>query len=356
MNKCVKWISFLIFVVIFSEVAQAREWLELYNNSRTTAMGGTQVALTSDETSVFRNAASLGSFRGVYASVFDPEIEFSQNQENQYLTTMTDVAKVKDFVVANPEKFYRGKLQMTPTISARYFSFGMMYRNEISAVMSSDATTMDTQYYSDLGAFAAFNISLWEGRIKLGVTAKMINRIEVNNDSLDPNGSMDMGTIASEGTGTGADAALSLQAPVKFLPTLAVVARDLGDMKFDTTHGMRLSTTNRPAIAKQSVDIGLSFAPIYSRDFRGLIAFEYKDATNSREEDFQAKRAHAGLELVWRDVFYVRAGSNQTYWTAGFEISSERLSWQVSTYGEEVGTVTAPREDRRFSTRFGIRF
>jgi hypothetical protein len=56
------------------------------------------------------------------------------------------------------------------------------------------------------------------------------------------------------------------------------------------------------------------------------------------------------------DFFFLRAGMNQRYWTGGFEISTQRFQIQGATYGEEIGTVTVPREDRRYIGKFAIRF
>lgn len=350
-----KLISSLV-IFLMTTVSQAREWSRLYNNPRTTAMGGTQVAVTSDDTSLFRNPAGLGSFRGMYAMVLDPEIEGSEKFQSQFPSTLTDLKKVRDLLNSDRDKYYHAKLQLTPTFSLRNFSFGLIYKNEISALMNSAGTQMDTIYHNDMGAFAAFNYSLWDGRIKFGVTGKAINRIEIDNATLDPNGSLDVGTIGSEGTGYGADVGLTLQAPIAYLPTLSVVARDVGDMKFDSSSGMRLSTTTRPLVSKQMIDVGFSLNPIFSREFRGTFALEYRDVSDVHQEDFVAKRTHVGLELCWRDVFYTRFGMNQNYWTAGLEIAGERWSWQLSSYGEEVGTSASPREDRRYSTRIGLRF
>ena len=68
----------LIFLCL-AQIAEAREWKEFYNNSRSNAMGGVKTAITSDDTTLFRNAANLGSFRGAYATLLDPELEVSGN-------------------------------------------------------------------------------------------------------------------------------------------------------------------------------------------------------------------------------------------------------------------------------------
>ncbi|MNY53233.1 hypothetical protein D3C86_1889710 [compost metagenome] len=56
------------------------------------------------------------------------------------------------------------------------------------------------------------------------------------------------------------------------------------------------------------------------------------------------------------DVFFMRAGYNQRYWTAGFELASERFQWQLTSYGEEIGTSDTPKEDRRYAVKFAYRF
>ena len=65
---------------------------------------------------------------------------------------------------------------------------------------------------------------------------------------------------------------------------------------------------------------------------------------------------HAGFELNWADLFFIRAGYNQGYYTGGLELAGETVSWQIATYGEEVGTKDNKKEDRRYSTKFSVRF
>lgn len=348
--------SLLIGTLLLANISQAREWTEFYNNSRSNAMGGTKIAITSDDTTVYRNASNLGSFRGAYMTALDPELEVSGKFHTQLATTLTNVQKVKDLLNTNRDEYYHAKLQVTPAFSVRNFGIGLIYKDEISALMNSAGTQMDTIYQSDVGVVAGANYNMWDGRIKLGASVKAINRVEVDNPTLDPTASLDLKDIASEGTGIGADISLMLQAPVIYFPTLAVVAHDVGDTKFDSSSGVRMNVSTRPKVVKQTVDAAISFMPIHSKGLRSVFSVEYRDATNAREEDFAAKRLHVGLEINSNDIFFFRVGMNQGYATGGIEISSERLSWQIATYGEEVGTSDAHREDRRYSTKFVVRF
>jgi hypothetical protein len=65
---------------------------------------------------------------------------------------------------------------------------------------------------------------------------------------------------------------------------------------------------------------------------------------------------HFGLEFNSRDLFFFRLGYNQRYLTGGIEVASENVIWQLTSYGEEVGTAAAPREDRRLNTKLAVRF
>jgi hypothetical protein len=181
----------------FAQAAYAREWKEFYNNSRSNAMGGVKIAITSDDTTLFRNAANLGSFRGAYATLLDPEIEASGNLFNQFSQALANIQKTSELLNTHRDQYYHAKLQLTPSFSVRNFGFGLIYKDEIGAIMNSAGTEMDTLYQSDVGLVAGVNYNIWDGRIKIGASVKAINRIEVNNSVLDPTVSLDLKDIGS---------------------------------------------------------------------------------------------------------------------------------------------------------------
>lgn len=347
-------------ILLISGTSKAREWTEFYTNTRSLGMGGVNVALTSDETTLFRNPAALGSFRGTYATLIDPEIEASADFSEKFITSgvlgAVKVSKAKELLDGNREQFYRAKVQITPSIVTRYFGIGLIYKDEISAIMNSAGTEMDTIYHSDMGLVIGSNYSFLSGIIKFGAGARVFNRIEVDNANLSTSGSLENSAIASEGTALAFDGSLLVQLPVAALPSFGVVVRDIGNTKFDKKDGLRLSSTTQPKDVKQTIDAGMSIAPIFDNNMRGLISLEYRDLADAHDENWTQKRLHAGVELNWRDMFFFRGGLNQNYWTAGIEIASERWSWMMSTYGEEVGIKSTPKEDRRYSTKFSVRF
>jgi len=345
----------------FSTSAYAiNEWFESYNNTRSLGMGGASIAITSDETSLYRNPANLGSIRDVYGTILDPELEASTNFTNQVtaksLGKAFDIPEIINVLTPNPESFYHAKTQLTPSLTMRNFGIGLIYRNEVSAQMDATATNLDVKYQYDVGAIIGGTLRLFDGRIKIGASAKLLNRIEVNNSALPVSGPTDLSTIGSEGTALAYDGGLLIQLPWTFIPTLGAVVRDIGDTKFDKRDGLRMSANSRPATVPQSVDVALGLFPIHGNQLRSVWTLEYSDVANSRNDTDNAKRIHFGTELNVRDLFFFRAGYNQRYWTAGFEFASEKFQWQVSSYGEEVGTETSPKEDRRYTTKISLRF
>jgi hypothetical protein len=147
-----------------------------------------------------------------------------------------------------------------------------------------------------------------------------------------------------------------MTAPWTLLPTLSAVVRDVGNTTFDKASGVRLSTVNRPDMVPQDVDVALAIFPIHSNKVRSTWTVEYRGLLTSSQESDKAKLLHGGMEVNISDIFFIRAGYNQRYYTAGLELASERMQFQIATYGEEIGNEIASREDRRTVFKFAFRF
>ncbi|MBC7741765.1 MAG: hypothetical protein H7061_06195 [Bdellovibrionaceae bacterium] len=354
--RCVTVISFLFAI----NATANNEWFELYNNTRSQGMGGASIAVTSDETSLYRNPANLGSVRDAYGTVLDPELEGSSNFVQQVTSSAIgkafDADGIKAILNTKRNTYYHAKTQLSPSLVTRNLGIGLIYRNEVSSEMDAAGTFLDHKYQSDVGAVFGTNVRFFDGRVKVGASAKFINRIELINPTLSTATSTDMSVAGSEGSAFAFDGSILLQAPWKLIPTLGVVVRDIGGTKFDKQDGVRLSTQTRPQTVPQSVDVAAAIFPIHANQIRSVWTVEYSDVTNSRVDTDNAKRIHVGIEVNTRDIFFLRMGYNQRYWTAGIEVSAEHFQWQISSYGEEIGTEAAPREDRRLSTKISVRF
>ncbi len=352
------------FLILFSSLVFAAERFEFYNGIRPLGMGNASVSSVNDETALIVNPAGLGKLRNIFGTILDPEIDIGSAALNTYrsksFSNPTSISQVLPAVATTPGDYFYARTQVFPSFVAKNFGIGLLVKNEIGAIAET-STNASVFYRDDMGLLLGYNFRFWDGRIKLGFTGKLISRTEVNETSIDPSGAVDLPTLATEnkakhGLGIGTDVGLILTAPWDNLPTLAIVARDIGNTAFDKTYYTRMSTNERPASVTQDVDAGLSFQVIHKSNIRSLWSFDYHGILTAKDEEDKNKLYHAGVEVNFGDVFFVRGGYNQRYLTAGFELASERFQFQIATYGEEVGTSAAPKEDRRNVAKFTFRF
>ncbi|KHD89281.1 MAG: hypothetical protein OM95_04340 [Bdellovibrio sp. ArHS] len=344
----------------FAFEVNARERRSFYSGVRCQAMGGACIAVTNDETALIVNPAALGKLRDFYGTIIDPEIELGYNVPGFYTEqSFSNPFSLQDVAPALDKKrssYHHAKMQVFPSFVGRNFGLGLYGNYLLDAEMSGDGTTIDTYYRNDVAFILGFNFRFFDGRVKLGFNTKLISRIEVDDTALSASGPLDYDSIASEGVGLSTDVGLILAAPWKYLPTVTAVVRDVGGTSFDQASGVRLDTANRPNLIKQDIDVAAALFPIHTNYIRSSWTVEYRGLLTSGDEEDKAKLIHGGFELNFGDVFFFRGGYNQRYWTAGMEYSSEHFQWQLASYGEEVGTVAEPKEDRRYTVKFAYRF
>ena len=357
-----KWIG-LIF--LYYSTLWAGERFEFYNGIRPLGMGNTSTASVNDETALLINPAGLGKLRDFFGTIFDPEIDIGSSAMNIYraksFTNPVSVSQVMPAVILAPGEYYYSRIQVFPSFVAKNCGIGIFAKNELAAMVDPTTNLASLFYRDDLAVLLGYNFRFWDGRIKLGFTGKIISRTEVDESAIDPTLASDIPTLvannyAKHGLGIGGDVGLLMTAPWQNLPTIGIVAHDVGNTVYDKSYFTRLATANHPNVTLQDLDAGISFQIIHQPNIRSLWTIDYKGILTAKDEPDKTKLYHFGFELNFGDVFFMRAGYNQRYFTGGLELSSERFQFQVATYGEEVGTLASPKEDRRNVAKFTFRF
>lgn len=320
-------------------------------------MGGAQIAVANDETALITNAAALGKLRDAYGTILDPEIEANSNATTTYNRNAYNafsLQNVKDTTNLNRNTYLHAKAQLFPSFVVQNFGIGILGRKVLDAQMNTAGTGLTTFYQDDLSVLLGFNLRLFDGRVKIGATGKIINRIEIDK-VLDPNATLDLATVASEGVGVGADVGIILAAPIAWIPTLSAVVRDVGGTSFSAGSGLRLKTATRPNAIAQDIDVALAVFPISGKT-RSAFTIEYQKINAAAAATDKLRYGHLGYELNLSDLLFLRAGVNQRYWTAGIELASEKTQLQLTSYGEDIGVDGTPIEDRRYGFKFSFRF
>lgn len=339
--------------------AFGQEVHEFYNNVRMLGMGGTSIAIANDETALLSNPAGLAKLRSSYGTLFDPEIDAGTNLPSLHragaFSSPISLGQIASTLDATRNTFYHYRHQLFPSLVVRNFGLGLFYRQSLDASMNPAGTSLSTKYRDDLALVLGYSLRLWDGRIKIGASARYINRIEVARD-VDPTQDLGLATIGSEGVGLGVDGGLILAAPWKMIPTLAIVARDLGGTNFNQGSNVRLSTSARPASVAADYDAAIALFPIHGNQTRSSLSLEYRKILESSRAVDKTRYYAAGWELNYSDLLFFRLGVHQRYWTAGAELANRFTQVQIASYGEDVGTDGSPMEDRRLSLKFSFRF
>jgi hypothetical protein len=366
MGKSVRFIPHLVFVFFVGVAsASAAERYEFYTGVRQNGMGGAGVAAVNDETALLTNPALLAKLRGYIFTIADPEM--SAGSENLAIygnSTPTSVMQPQGLLDAmnlQRDKHWHAKAQLFPSFVISNFGFGVFYKQEYNAEVASTTPTSTTprflfDYTYDTGMALGYSLRLFDGRIKIGASGRYINRVETRSDLDAASTNLQLGDLVSEGGAIAADGGISFSAPWALLPTIAASIHDIGTTRYDLNNGLFYKNGRRPEDSSPKIDVGVALFPIHANHVRSVITAEYRDVTTAGEETDIMRRLHGGVEVNLGDMIFLRAGMNQRYWTAGFEFSMRFIQIQAATYGEEIGTATGYREDRRYTGKLSIRF
>lgn len=358
--KRIQFLFALMMLVVFNEASQGQEVHTFYSGVRGLGMGGAQVATVDDETALLVNPANLAKLRDFYGTVFDPELDASDRLNNIYtvapFTGPYDLPQVAVSLSKNKDVYFHHRSQFFPSFVVKNFGIGFLYKQQVDMIMNPAGTQINTYYTQDEGIFLGYSFRFFDGRIKLGFLGKAYDRVQVINPTAAYPGNYNLQAIASEGAAVGGDIGLTLAAPWTFLPTLSVVARDVGSTQFTSGKNVVMTTTGIPAPVTQDYDVGLAIFPIFNNSVRSTWTIEAQQILAASTSLDQYRYLHGGWELNVKDKFFFRVGMNGHWWTSGLELDVGALQFQFATYGQDVGTGATLREDRRFTGKLAFRF
>jgi hypothetical protein len=330
---------------------------DFYQGIRQMGMGGAAVAVVNDETSLLLNPIGLGRLRVPYITIIDPEItaaEGNMSTVQSLLLDSMDVGEVYNEQAKHPGERYFVRGQIFPSFADRNFGIGFLMKNEVTATRHAGTPAMDLNYKNDQALVAGYNHSFYGGQIKLGAGGRLIDRAGFSG-ALDPaTQGLDPKNFANEGLGLAGDVGLSLTSPTVLLPTLSIMAKDIGDTSFTLGDGYRSYLhDSAPEKVKQAIDVAVAVFPIWSNITRGTFTVEYDDVLNTGDT---VRKLHAGVEVNLGDMLFLRAGYNRGYMTGGLEWAAPFFQIQLAYYGEEVGTDANPIQENRWALKTVFRF
>jgi hypothetical protein len=351
--------------------AQAREQFSLFEPMRSLTMGGAHLGVADDDLAIFTNPAGLSKKRAPRLSFFDTQMEFSPTIASAlsgFVGGMfTGAGQTLYGELASSSAYQYFSLAAVPHFVARNFAVSVLYRTQ-TAFQQLDANTLDVRRQNDLGVVAGVGIPLFGGVIKLGATGKVIHRGEIDAHTTNGStfGTFDFDGNYQEGLGVGADAAVTLTAPIRFFPAVSFVVRNIGDMSYalpfalySSSSGLRPAPTTEP----MTYDGGYSMAFRTGPDSYVNFAIDVRDIKTFMSNmssygymDALYQHGHVGLEWMINRMFYIRLGYAQSYPAFGVGFWTKSLALDVGAYGVNIGTINARQVSYRFLTRLEFGF
>jgi hypothetical protein len=350
-----------VSAVLFNCRAQAQAERHFYTGVRQLGMGGAYVDTVNDESAILLNPAALGRLRETTLVAIDPEVSGSTNDTKVVkLSEVPQLLNPQDILNALNSANHYGtpyfaKAQIFPSFVTTNFGLGLNIKYQMFQEIQPGGTKYNLYYVKDYAPAMAYNMRLYGGIIKMGVSARLVDRTEIDEQSIAVPSTVSVTGNGAEGLGLGIDFGLILTAPIDYLPGIAIVSHDLGTTSFDLSHGMFSRTNSRPEAVGRNTDAGVSISPILGKGVRSTFTAEVQNIEGFKTESDFLRHFHAGGELNFYDFAFLRLGLNQRYWTAGAEFATEDIQIQVATYGEDVGVSPAHQEDRRFVAKVVFR-
>jgi len=340
---------------------------EIYNGIRPLGMGNSGLAFLDDENVNFYNPAGI-SLRPYYSKtetqLINPSLGINKNIINSFSNILSGLNGISDFIKEESGKNYHTNFNIFPNFSTRNMSFGILLQANL------DALNTGTYFEGDLNnpvfkinntydIIPCFTIGmpLFSSIVKAGISSKIIWRAEFNEEL--PYQSMvnlSFHDDLKEGFALAVDAGIILTAPIMYLPSLALVARNIGNSKFYYYKNIMSSSSDSvPDTILQTYDLAYGMYFILLNDTKLRFAFDYRDILNNYNKHW-SQHIHTGAELSFFKsqipFLQIRTGFSQLRWSLGFGLKSKTNGFDFAFYAKELGNSLREKSDYRYISRY----
>ncbi len=337
---------------------------ELATSGRALAMGNAFIAKVDDASAAFYNPAGLGTIRFGHFHLSNLYMEF-----NKGWFDLATKGKIKSFhknvskgfsvdghrklLMKKPGHMMTSRLQAIPNITTRYLSIGYLASRRIKVRLGEKKDAL-FEYITrlDHGPYAALNVSLFGGVIKIGGSATKLNRHEAS-DEIKPSVEIKKNDIEyKKGSLMYFVGGGKLTLPIAWLPTFAGTLHNTSQKEFKERGGRKA-----PDEIKKTVVVGFSLTPQIGKLVRTHFEVNYKDLNKEFKDVKNARRWTTGLEFDIARRFFIRFGYSDGFGSAGLGIRSRKLECDLTTYAVDTTSESwRGKEDRRtiLNISFGV--
>ncbi len=332
-----------------------------FETVRGAAVSDALFAFVDDGTALLYNPAGLGKVRGnriepLHAQIHGNFGYFSMLDRN--FLSKGSLSAWTPLLAAKPGTQTSAGYSVFPNFVFKGIGIGLLYQNSVIARSSEDGQSVSYSSRNELVPTLGFSLRFASGVARLGYSLQWVN-------AGIGSGSVPVGSAAtasyreglSAGSGFSHNAALALTIPASYLPSLNIVARNIGGLRYtssSTLLPLANNSTSVPGDESMSFDVGLSLEPKLGAGATGSLAFTYRDVTRTSSSDLLTRFAMGG-EYVFRQLFAFRAGYSAGFATFGAAILSRRGELSLAWYNQFTGTEIPGPGERRLALGYSLR-
>lgn len=351
--------AFALFLLL-TTFAQAREEFvpgSRFISARGAALGDSIEPSVDDGSALFYNPAGLSRIQKPSLEVMNLELR----SNTQYVANLT-----RDFynfprlgtygktLVRKKGMEPAGGYSLFPNFSMRGFAIGVLAQADLRATSDGSGISYRSKY--EFIPAVGFSRRFASGVVKLGYSLLWVNQAsgKVTVDSADPN--LGYNQYLKQGSGFSHNMGLAITMPVQYLPSLNVVARNVGGLKYTGraigTFGS--NTTGLPDNEAMTFDIAVGAQPKIGNGALWNLSAVLRDATSTSHASLYGRLA-LGAEFSFRNAFFLRGGFQSGYLSAGLGLRTARGELNLSWYGEEYGNGFRNKQDIKYMFQYKIR-
>jgi hypothetical protein len=322
-------------------------------------MGGVLIEQADDAaSSLFYNPAGIGKIRGFQFEPLNVQLQLDDGFVGALGTDSIKFPTFADYkasISANPGAYQGASLGVIPTIAFRGFALGVLYHQSAAGILEDDGT-FTVRGHRELVPAAGFAFRLASGIVRVGYSVQYISKTEGEESGIDSASTRDWHEGFAEGAGLSHNAGVALTLPWNYSPSLNLVARNIGGLKFTGSPLMALATDS----SGTPLDVPATYDLAYGMHFKlgggGAIhvATEYRDITSASGAALLSRLA-LGLEVDIAAKLLLRGGVGAGRPSFGAGIRGKMSEWSLTRYTEDWGPGFLESGDSRWVLEFKAR-
>jgi hypothetical protein len=351
-------------ILFLSEYAVARGDLipgSRYTSARAAAMGDAYLPLGNDIPSgLFYNPADLGRFRKFVAEPINFSFYINQPAASAIGSNTAKLPSLSGYLPtlqASPSSQMSGSGgAIFAGIGMPGFAVGILSQVETAGRVNTDGTVTYRSLYQIIPTMG-FGARMFNGLFRMGYSFQWVNT-SIGMPTVNPSDSIGYNQNLQRGSALSHNFGASLIFPVKTLPSLDFVARNIGIAKYNSSASLTSALTTQPvgtpSDEPMTFDGAMSFHPRLGWGVTGHLVFEDRDMTNQSGVDLMGHLA-MGIELDFSEKFFLRGGMGSGYWNGGLGLKRKGAELSLTYTTIEVGTHYLDQGDTRFLLQYQMR-